>query len=289
MAMLEYLEQDKEKFLAEMERAGTPDKAGKVLEGELEKLLYRYNERCESEAGREAAAYMIETARMSLPLVDTVGETLVWEMDEPPAEKEGKNPKALILPAAGLICAAASLVMAAWQPDGGVKFYGTPVTFILAAAAVILGFVGGRFFGGDGKPVKKGKTKTELKVDAGKIYRTLHTMVLSADRSLEEILSAERHKEKPGAVTESAGISQKELDLFANLLEARESGDGQFALDRIADVKYYLHRNGIETVDYREDTRQLFDIMPGSETGTIRPALVADGKLVKKGLASGGR
>ena len=289
MAMLEYLEQDKEKFLADMEQAKTPDKAGKVLEGELEKLLYRYNERCESEAGREAAAYMIETARMSLPLVDTVGETTVWELEDKPVSDEGKNPKALIFPAAGFLCAGISLVMAAWQPDGGVKFYGAPVSFILAAAGVLLGFLGGKLFGGGKAPARRGKTKTELKVDAGKIYRTLHTMVLSADRSLEEILSAERHAKKAEAATESAGISQKEIDLFAGLLEAKKSGDGQFALDRISDVKYYLHRNGIEAVDFREDTRELFDIMPGSKTGTIRPALVQDGKLIKRGLASGGR
>ena len=32
-----------------------------------------------------------------------------------------------------------------------------------------------------------------------------------------------------------------------------------------------------------------FDMMPAFSGGTIRPALVADGKLLKKGMASAGR
>ena len=36
-------------------------------------------------------------------------------------------------------------------------------------------------------------------------------------------------------------------------------------------------------------TQQFFDIMPGAQSATIRPALVADGKKIKKGLASRGK
>ena len=57
-------------------------------------------------------------------------------------------------------------------------------------------------------------------------------------------------------------------------------------LDKLADVKYYLHRHDIEAVDYSEKTESYFDVMPSSRPGTLRPALVRNGKLLKKGLAA---
>jgi hypothetical protein len=53
-------------------------------------------------------------------------------------------------------------------------------------------------------------------------------------------------------------------------------------------IKYFLHKNQIEVVDYSKDTAQYFDLMPGTKAGTIRPAMVANGRLLKKGLASKG-
>ena len=72
-------------------------------------------------------------------------------------------------------------------------------------------------------------------------------------------------------------------------MAASYSGDPEFALEKIDEIKYYLHKQQIETVDYSEATKQYFDLMPGIKSGTIRPALVADGKVLKKGLASTGK
>ena len=61
------------------------------------------------------------------------------------------------------------------------------------------------------------------------------------------------------------------------------------ALEKIDEIKYFLHKQQIEVIDYSENTRQYFDLMPGTAAGTIRPALIADGALLKKGLASTGK
>ena len=61
-----------------------------------------------------------------------------------------------------------------------------------------------------------------------------------------------------------------------------------FALEKINEIKYYLHKQQIEVVDYSADTAQFFDMMPGQIAGTIRPAMVADGSLLRKGIASAG-
>ena len=83
--------------------------------------------------------------------------------------------------------------------------------------------------------------------------------------------------------------TSSEIDLFSDLLAAAYSKDAEYALEKINDVKYFLHKQQIEVVDYSDATKQYFDLMPGKQVTTIRPAMVADGKLLKKGLASTGK
>ena len=74
--------------------------------------------------------------------------------------------------------------------------------------------------------------------------------------------------------------------IFSELLEAGYSGDGEFALERLGSVKFFLHKNGIDAVEWSPENDELFDRLPAAESGTIRPALVSEGKLLKKGLAA---
>ena len=92
-----------------------------------------------------------------------------------------------------------------------------------------------------------------------------------------------------GAAPKDGDISESELALYAELLEAMYSRDGKAALDKLEDITYFLHRNRIEAPDYTEQNREWFDVMPSTSAATIRPALVRDGKLLKKGLAAGGK
>ena len=79
--MLELLEKDKDRILTELAAAKTPEKGTAVLEKEMDKLILQYNDQCENDRERETAAYMMQAVRLSLPLVDSVGETKVWERD----------------------------------------------------------------------------------------------------------------------------------------------------------------------------------------------------------------
>ena len=58
MKLVELLEKDKENLLTELAAAKEPDRAIRVLENELDKLLMTYNEQADSERERDAAAYM---------------------------------------------------------------------------------------------------------------------------------------------------------------------------------------------------------------------------------------
>lgn len=294
--MLEILEKDKEKLLTELTRAGVPERTAAVLETELDKLLLKYNEQAGSDRERDAAAHMIGAVRHSLPLVDSVGETKVWEMQEgAQAKKRMVNPVALILLIAGIVCAVLTFIfMNSITPKPGMTIndlkLAQPETYLLLATVLcILGFGLFRRIG-TGTSNKNRKQQVEIKIDPERVYRSLHTAVLSIDQSLEEIQAAERWAKKEQAGTiEGKAISSGEIDLFSDLLTASYSKDGEYALDKIEDLKYYLHKQQIDVLDYSEETKQYFDIMPGMQGGTIRPALVADGKILKKGLASRGK
>ena len=61
--------------------------------------------------------------------------------------------------------------------------------------------------------------------------------------------------------------------------------DDASALETISAVRYYLHRKQVDTVDYGGGKREWFELLPGRQGMTLRPALTRDGALIRKGLA----
>ena len=287
MKILELLEKDRDKILTELAQAQTPEKGTVVLENELDKLVLQYNDKADSDREREAAASMIQAIRLSIPFMDTVGETKVWERE---GAGEGKNNLPAIILAIFGICVLALAVIPDMVINETTGLQTTEITrYGFAAGGGVLMLLAGILFG---RPAKKGKKEhqVEFRVDTAKAFRSLRNAILAVDQSLEEIKAQERWAKKEQAGTiEGKEISSSEIDLFADLLTAGYTKDGEYALDKIEDLRYYLHKNQIETLDYSEENQRYFDIMPGKQGGTIRPALVADGKLLKKGLASSGK
>lgn len=286
--MIDLLEKDKDNLLTELAKAAVPEKAAIVLENEMDKLLLRYNDKCDNEKERDAAAYMMQAVRLATPLVDSVGETKVWER-EASAGGAKKNIPALILLIIGICLAAIAVIPdMTIQETTGIQT-GETMKYAFGAAGIALALFAGILFG---RPVKAGdKEQTvEVRIDSAKTFRNLRTAILSIDQSLEEIQAAERwaKREKAGYIDDKPATSS-EIELFSDLLAASYSKDGEYALEKLEDVKYFLHKQQIEVLDYSQETAQYFDLMPGKQAGTIKPALVADGKLMKKGLASSGK
>ena len=307
----EYLEQDKEKLLADLQQAKSPEKTQEVLGRELDRMLIRYNEDCAVPEVRDAAAYMLQTARNAVPLVDTLGETKIWEEMGTALTESGSSGKdsgntgsgkvkrsvfacpSAIFGMGGIICGIIALVMSSSAAADKIVFPSQPMAWILFFAGAVCVALAGRFSVGkqEGKVQPRGRQQAEVMVDPQKAYRALRTVAITADRNLSEVESSaawqkRKTEETVGGKAGEADIDTAQLDLYAGLLEAYTSGDGQFALDKLADVKYYLHRHDIEAVDYSEKTESYFDVMPSSRPGTLRPALVRNGKLLKKGLAA---
>ena len=293
MNMTETLEKDKDHLVTELAAAGTAEKAVKILERETDKLLLVHNERCSSDIARDTAAYIMQAVRLSIPLIDSTGNTKVWERG---SSEDGKPSRRITIALifmliAGVVLCAFGLIplimIAVSEADPSSR-----TDLITRSISVVMGicvlFLAGSV---NGRPREKAKEyHVEIHVDADRLYRYYRTVILSVDQSLDEVKAAEEYskREQAGNI-DGRPATTPEIELFSDLLAASYSEDPEYALEKISEIKYYLHKQQIEVVDYSEDTQQFFDLMPGVKKGTIRPAMVADGKLMKKGLASTGK
>lgn len=299
MKMVDILEKDKDSLLTELAAAKESEKAIRVLENELDKLLLTYNEQCSSERERNAAAYMIQAVRLSLPLIDSVGDTKIWEAGENGEGKEKTkkrlNPLLFLFLIGGIVlCGLGLLPFMLPYFDGGldsIKNFDLallkPIGFV--AGGLVCVFIAGLLGRRRAPKAPKRTQRVEVHVDSAKVYRNFRNTILSVDQSLDEIRSMERwDKRDEAGKIDGHTASSSELDLFSDLLAAAYSKDPDFALEKINEIKYYLHKQQIEVVDYSTETARYFDMMPGLHAGTIRPAMVAEGKLLRKGVASAG-
>lgn len=313
MTLTEEFEEDRERLSEELEAAADPVRVQAVLGAELDRLLFRYNEECPDEEERRAASCMMQTARMALSLTDTAGEVKVWERRPADGRERVSGSLAglpLILLAVSAVCAVLVLAVSVGQAASpGIGWIATSA--VLLAAAVILARVSGRMQerpadpAGKGRLSRKRKKKTEegyagtgkadaaarrveISADPQKLCRALRGILLTIDRNLADIRLA-AGKERGHGTDQGLPVDRQTMDLCAGLLEASASGDAGFAMERLQDVKYYLHGKGIDTVPYSGEHEEWFDLLPGEKTETVRPALAADGRLLKKGLAVGGR
>ena len=291
MKFVELLERDKQNLLTELAASKTAEKATHVLENELDKLLLMYNDQCSNERERNAAAYMTQAVRFSLPLIDSVGETKVWEAGSSEAVKSKSrlNPLVfLFIIGALVLCGLGLFPFIAPEFSRGIEsLKNKPLGFI--AGGIASAVVGGLLARRPGQKQPKRTQHVEIQVDSAKIFRNFRNALLSMDQSLEEIQSMERWAEREQAGTiDGHEVSDSELDIFSDLLAASYSNDPEYALEKIEAIKYYLHKQQIEVVDYSADTAKYFDMMPGQQARTIRPAMVASGNLLRKGVASSG-
>ena len=275
MRLTELLEQDRESLMRALQ--GAPDRAHatEALERELERMLFAFNDAAPSPRARESAAAMVGALRAALPLLDCAGEVKVWE------RRSGEKglrlaPVTLLLLALGCAaCIAAGALMLYHDMP--------PLPALLPpAGGVLLGFAGAR--------VRKDKTgvterKGEATTDWEKVYRTIRAAALVMDQTLEESAAAERWeaRRRDG---EAPALSGKELELMAALLEAEMSADGEYALEKLGDVRHYLREKGVEAVGFDDEHAQYFDCMPGAKRATLCPALVQGGSVLRRGMAT---
>ena len=296
MKMTDILEQNREKLISQLAEAGFAEKAVPVLEKELDRLLLAYNDEAESDRERAAAAHLTQTVKLALPLMDSNGETKVWERGggiRQTLECSFKVSFLVFLLIGLALCGIgmAPLFMKAFVSSETSQ---DQLNLLISAAASLAGIIFLYFAGYRYSKPRRVKAKpeynVEIRIDPEKVYRSFRIALVSVDRSLEEIRADVRWKEQESAGSiDGREVTDAELDIFAGLIEASYSGDADFALEKIDDIKYFLHKHQIDVIDYSDDTAKYFDLMPGTAKRTIKPALTANGELLRKGVASAGR
>jgi len=293
MTFIDLLNEEKEAVQQQLAKDMTPAAVSTTLEKVLDKMMYRYQEGEESPLIVGTASYLIETAKASLLFTDSDGEPVIWEKPSDsakPAKKSGRSSPALaivlLLAAVGLISAAAVLLVT--RDPQVTKIAQWELILGLTFGSVVFAAAGGFFIRRKARETHETVRKADVPLDPAKIYRALQTVILTIDKQLDLAKEEEKSAEARRKAAGGGPLSDEETELMASLLEALYSGDSEFALDRLEDVRYYLHKKEIEIVDYAADKETWFELMPSEEARTIRPALSHSGRLIKKGLAAGG-
>ncbi len=306
MTLQTLLEQEKERLISALSGAD-PVSAVRSMNAALDRILYAFNDGEENPRVREAADGMLQAAKAACSLADCAGETTIYGRTEYGKTAPGKKKLSkggLLLLVLGLIGAASTVLGAQFLASSAA---GLPPRWVLAGVPLLT--AAALFFAGmllrRGKETSKETLHAETKIDASLAYNRLLSVILVIDKRLEEVRSAARQEEKARLREQASALDGAELELLSRLLEDAygRRGEDELAEEEISQIRFYLHQKNVEVVDWTDDAVQQsgteggaavinsswFDMIPAYSGGTIRPALVADGKLLKKGMASAGR
>ena len=293
----ELFEQDREKFQMRLS-SGDRLTAAEESRAELDRILLAYNDEEPNETVRMAANALIQTVKASVMLLDTEGATRIYSQKEygepgkePDIDTKGRIPWwfTLFLVISAVLTVLLYLFFFRSTADLDIP-YGIYLKAGIPGVAVLFCFLTGLSLRRR-RPKTKNveKLHTETHVDSAKVYNRLLSTLMAADKQLEEVRRTAAVSEQKEARQTALDTDEDQLELFSQLLEEAYSRNDEEAGEVISHIRYYLHKRNIDVVDYSEDAEKTwFDRMPGVEEGTLRPALTADGTLLKKGLVSGG-
>ena len=120
--------------------------------------------------------------------------------------------------------------------------------------------------------------------EADMLVRTLRELCQAADICVSDLLLLEKDA---GMARLSGTADEAMLDLLVSLMAAKASGRDDVAMRSLSQAEQYLHMLGVEVIAYDDAHAQLFDILPTmGQARTIRPAMMQDGKLLRRGVAA---
>ncbi|MBQ2659204.1 MAG: hypothetical protein IJF87_11635 [Erysipelotrichaceae bacterium] len=283
------LEKDKERFLHNMAAAKSSAESVATVEEQFSRILSAYNEEEENERVKSTAVYLVEALSSSAGLLNCDGESVIWSKSQyrPGISKPRRSAWFIIFLLLGILCLAAA--------GGGLIYYTDTmppsdemmIGLGVAAAAALFLFLSG-IFSAKKKEENRQELYAETIPDGEKTYHILLNSVLTMDRILEQVRNEELLENKKALMEEKDSLKKEDIQLLSDLLEsAYGEGNSEYAKQIVSEVKFYLRRKNIDVVDYDGDNRAFFDLMPSEVSGTIRPALVIAGSVLRKGLAAG--
>lgn len=284
------LESDREMIQANLARDRSPAAAQAVLEKAVDRVMYRYMEACPDACLRDQAQYILQSVRNTLPFIDAVGEAREWKKTVDASGNGDKKirPASLALLAFGAILVLAAVI--AMLLAGGFNALAFAKAILPAALGVAIvfwaGLTAGKHKKGKNTKSPENLVRTEFLIDTEKAFHCLRATMAMADHQLEMIRQENAVRSHEAAAGAANGLSRKEIDFFAELLETAYAAGENASEEMVSGIRFYLHGEGIEAVDLEPGRENWFESLPAQRTGTLRPALLKDGKLLKKGLAS---
>lgn len=283
------LEKDKERFLHNMAAAKSSAESVATVEEQFSRILSAYNEEEENERIKSTAVYLIETISSSAGLLNCDGESVIWSKSQyrPGISKPHRSAWFIIFLLLGILCLAAAggglIYFTDTMPPSDEMMIGLGV----AAAAAFFLFLSG-IFSAKKKEENRQELYAETIPDGEKTYHILLNSVLTMDRILEQVKNEELLENKKALIEEKDSLKKEDIQFLSDLLEsAYGEGNSEYGRQMISDVKFYLRKKNIDVIDYDGSNRAFFDLMPSEVSGTIRPALVIAGEVLRKGLAAG--
>ncbi|MBQ8110041.1 MAG: hypothetical protein IJ124_07795 [Clostridia bacterium] len=288
------LDEDRDMVLANIASDRALASAQAVLEKAIDRVMYRYVERCEDAAQRDSAQHILQAMKNTLPLMDAVGETRAWKKEYEAEGRKGlrMDVLTLVLLIAGALLVLASVIgmLIGGQTGGALAFLKVLLPTLLGGGCLFLSGLRASKPGKSKPDARVDMVRTEYLVDAEKAWHCLRGAMLQADGQLERIRQENvAHVQREAELAPVGGVPAAELELFAELLETAYSDQSDSGLESASAIRFFLHNAGIDIVDYAEGRDGWFEFLPAQHPGTIRPALVSEGKLLRKGLASSTR
>lgn len=274
-----FLEEDRDHILSELKADPSEGHAREVLSRELERLMYRA---AEADMG-EPAQNMLVTVRNTLPILESVSDVEEWRKTEPAKRGHGMTAASVVLLAMG----AAFILLGR----------GTALSSILLTAGGCIELGAGAYLAGKNSRKEAAgrenrvyaEVERKFLVDPEDAYHVLASVTLAADHSLE--LERDRMLLEDSASGALKTAQRTEIEFYSELLEyvyrqLRSEQEAEDAREQIDYIRYYLHTMEIDVTDYSPEHAGWFELLPGGQTVTIRPALTRDGTVLRKGIAS---
>ena len=121
-------------------------------------------------------------------------------------------------------------------------------------------------------------------VDAQALIVQLKRLCQAADVCVGDLAQLDH---PAGGAQLSGTADDAMLDLLVALMEAKASGRDEMAMRSLSLAEEYLRMLGVEAVSYTPEHDAMFDRLPTvGAARTVRPALVKDGKVLRRGVAA---
>ena len=262
-----------EQLLAQLQSAANMDEAIASCMLALEQVACELAQDEQDDLARQRQQAVLAAVRRAPQLLRAVGAKGELVLEQAPLSKPGTPDKlrGLMRPAGAFLLGA----LAVYELIDGKTLF----AFLQLLGANLL------FFSGMHKAESAQMTARGIPcVQAESMLRALQELCQAVDICVSDLLLLEKDA---GMAQLSGTADDAMLDLLGALMEAKASGRGDLALRSLNQAQQYLHMLGVEIIPYSDAHAQLFDILPTmGDSRTIRPAMLKDGKLLRRGAAA---